>query len=455
MESEQLNYILPPQSIEAEQACLGSMMIQLPALYKAREIVAAVDFYRPTHQEIFNVVCNLADREIPIDHVEVQEELRSRGKLDECGGMPYIMALFDAVPTAGNVEYYANIVAEKALRRRTIATATEIMGIAHEQDIETEVMIQRVTESVLKLRKNKGRSQGITLKDAITQAYQSLGERNALGGINPTVKFGIGCIDHNTLGIQPGFTLLAARMSEGKTALMLQALKASMEYGPHLVFSLETMAESLANRLIAARAHLDLYDIRTGKVNATELARAANAANDFYDADNIIIRTDCYDIASIVAETKMAIMEHGITTVWIDYAQMVEAPGQTERDRCNNVSRGLKRLFTQHGIRVVAAAQLNRMPETRRSTRKEKEPEDSQQQKAPKTPKVPDPTVRISDLAETDVLGRDADLAILIDNPNKKGNCWLCIGKQKDGPVGHYKCWYEPSTLTFHEGWEG
>jgi replicative DNA helicase len=440
---------VPPQSLEAEQSTLGSMMIEIDAIYKARQIVKSSDFYRPAHRDIFNAVCALADRETPIDIITVQEELRSRGKLDEVGGTAYLMALFDSVPTAANVEYHSNIVAEKALRRRAMAAATEILGHAQDQELDPDVMLQRITEAVLELQKHKGGKGGVTLKDAMISAYDSLAERMAAGGIKPTVKWNVGCIDRATIGIQPGFTLIAARMSEGKTALMLQALESSREHGPHLVFSLETEEEALVNRMFAAKGRIDLQRIRMGTTVDSELGRVANIVNDHYDADNIILRTDCYDISSIVAETKMAIMRHGITCVWIDYAQMVEAPGQTERERCNVVSRALKRLYTQHNIRVIAAAQLNRMPESRRPAAKKKKSEDEGT-----AAKLPDPTVRLSDLAETDQLGRDADLAVLIDNPKKTGNCWLVVAKQKDGPTGNYRCWYEPSTLTFHEGWE-
>lgn len=139
---------LPPQNLEAEQSTLGSMMLERSALEKGMEILTAEDFYRPTHQEVFDSLLSLAERNEPVDLITLQEELRRRGKLESCGGTEYLMALASSVPTAAHVEYYAKIVEQKSILRRLIAAGTEIIGLAHSEEEDIEAITGRAEQLV-------------------------------------------------------------------------------------------------------------------------------------------------------------------------------------------------------------------------------------------------------------------------------------------------------------------
>ncbi len=265
---------IQPNDLEAEQAVLGSMLLDKDAVIDAVEVLKAEDFYREEHKLIFTAMINLYARSEPIDMITVKDELVLLGKLDVCGGIEYVAELSDKVPTTANADKYIKIVEEKSILRSLIKTSNELVNLGYDQTLEVDEIIEKAEKGVFDLVKNRNKKGFTPIKEVLVETFAQIeklyNQKEAITGI-PT---GFIDLDSKTAGLHGSeLILVAARPAMGKTAFALNiATNAAVQANvPVAVFSLEMSKEQLVNRILASETMIDSNKLRTGKMEEEDL----------------------------------------------------------------------------------------------------------------------------------------------------------------------------------------
>jgi replicative DNA helicase len=372
---------VPPQSLEAEQSTLGSMMISRTAVEKGMDLLRPEDFYRDAHRNIFEAICDLAQRDDQADVLTVQEELRRRGQLELVGGQPYLSALIDSVPTAAHCEFYAKIVQEKAILRRLIEASGQIIAWAHEEAEEVDAIVDDAERLIFGVAQRHLSQYFIQLRpllfDALERYYAIKQTHDRVTGI----PSGLTELDEMTAGFQPSdFIIVAGRPSMGKTALALNIAvnAAQMRHLPVAIFSLEMSKEQLVQRMICSEARVDAMRLRTGHLHEgsdgreSGLVKVTRAIGVLGELPIYI--DDANDISSMEMRAKCRRLraEHnGLGLVVIDYLQLIRGHGKTENrnQEISLIARSLKGLARELQVPVMALSQLSRAVERREDKR--------------------------------------------------------------------------------------
>lgn len=421
---ELLNRV-PPYSLEAEQAVLGALLLDPESFATVAEILKSDDFYGEGHREIYRALKRLAESGRPIDMVTVTEELQQQGLLEKAGGASYIASLAGAVPTAVNVSYYAQIVAEKGLLRALINGCTQLAERGYEDGVESERLLDEAERMIMELSTRRQSRSYRSLRDLlietlekIEQLYQNKGEVTGL-------STGFKDLDRLTSGLQPSdLILLAARPSMGKTSLGLNiaqnvALKSGVPVG---IFSLEMSADQVVQRILCSEALVDQQRLRTGYLREDDWSRLLGAATRLSEAPVFIDDTPAISLLELRSKARRLKLEHNIGLLVIDYLQLMHAGKRVENrvQEISEISRFLKSLARELDIPVLALSQLSRAVEQR-------------------SERVP----MLSDLREGGSLEQDSDVVLFIYrddyyNPDseKKGIADVIVAKQRNGPVG-------------------
>jgi len=430
---------IPPQQIEAEQSLLGGIMVDSSGLPSALEILKGDEFYKVAHQTIFKAIQDLFDRNEPIDILTVTNLLDERKQLEAVGGASYIAALTDAMPTAANVAAYAKIVGEKAIMRRLIQSADEILSFAYGGGKSTEDVLDSAETAIFRIAERRIRNPYFPLKEVIKKNIETIERFQEYRESVTGVPSGYRELDKLTAGFQKSdLIIIAARPSMGKTALGLCiARNAAMENGvPVGFFSLEMSKEQLAMRLLCAEARVDSHKIRSGFLSRQECGKLLQAAGLFMDVPVYIDDTPGISPIELKAKARRMMHDQGLGLVVVDYLQLMRGRETTERreQEISEISRSLKGLAKELDIPVIALAQLNRKVEER-------------------TDKRP----LLSDLRESGAIEQDADVIAFIyrdevytkDACKEPGVAEIIIGKQRNGPTGEVKLAYINTYTRF------
>ena len=427
---------VPPHSIEAEQAVLGSMLIDRESWDKVAELVTDTDFYNHSHQVIFKVILKLLGESQPVDLITVSEALEHRNELEDAGGFAYLAELAKNTPSSANVTSYAKIVSERAITRELIGVAHEIAEVGYNPEGRDSADILDMAESKVfeiaekRTGENEGPRDVDSVLDKTIKRLESLIEtsKEVTG-----VTTGFSDLDKKTSGLQPSdLIIVAARPSMGKTTFAMNLCENAMmaETKPVLVFSLEMPSEQIMMRMLASLSRVDQTRIRTAQLDDQEWARVSNTMAMLKDKDNLFIDDSSgltpMDVRS--RARKLARERGGISLIMVDYLQLMRVPSLSDNRTLEiaEISRSLKALAKELEVPVVALSQLNR----------------SLEQRADKRPVN-------SDLRESGSIEQDADLIMFIyrdevyhENSEYKGIAEIIIGKQRNGPIG-------TSRLTF------
>jgi len=390
---------IPPQNLEAEQSTLGSMMLEGSALEKGIEILTPSDFYRPAHQEIFDALSSLAQRDEPVDIITIQEELRRRGKLDEVGGTDYLFALVESVPTAANVEHYSRIVENKSVLRKLISAGTEIIGLASLPDENVDELTDQAEAIIFKVAQRHMGSYFRAMSGLVLEAWEWVEKRYHDKGVAAGVATGYTQLDNMTSGFQRSdLIIIAARPSMGKTALAVEiGVNAALFNNETIaIFSLEMSAEQLVQRMLCSRAKVNAHRLRTGYFQDAEWQRLADASSRLSDAPIYIDDSTENTILTMRAKCRRLQSEHGLGMIIVDYLQLMRAHKKTEnrQQEISEIARGLKSMARELKVPVIALSQLSREPEKR-----------------------PDKRPMLSDLRESGSIEAEADLVALLFRP--------------------------------------
>jgi len=414
-----------PYNMEAEQAVLGSVLIDAESLAAAAEHLKSEDFYSESHKEIFSAILDIHTKGEPVDVVTLVEEIKNRGTLDKSGGIAYLTDLSMSVPSTANLKYYIKIVDEKSTLRRLISASNEIIKNCYQGQEELEYIIDQAEKKIFNLSQRHNSHQFYTMKEILLEVYSRIEELAKNKGRITGVPTGFTEFDHMTSGLNPAeLILVAARPSMGKTSFVMNiaqyaALRARV---PVAVFSLEMAKEQLAQRMLSSEANVELQKIRTGSLDEADWLKLVRAAGPLSQAPIYIDDSPGINSMELRSKARRLKMERGIGLVVLDYLQLMSGRGRVEnrQQEISEISRSLKALARELKVPVVALSQLSRAPEARAGHKP-----------------------MLSDLRESGAIEQDADVVAFLYrdeyyNPDsdKKNIAEVIIAKQRNGPTG-------------------
>ncbi|OBR66648.1 replicative DNA helicase [Paenibacillus oryzae] len=426
MDMEVMSGRIPPQNTEAEQAVIGAILLQPEALITAMERVRSEDFYTTAHQRIYEAMIELGEDNQPVDLVTLTAHLQDAGLLEEIGGVGYLAKLANAVPTAANVDYYAQIVEEKSMLRRLIRTATNIVSDGYANSEDVSALLSDAEKKILEISNRRSSSGFISIRDVLMEVFEKVEFLYSNKGGTTGIPSGFVDLDKMTAGFQRSdLIIVAARPSVGKTAF---ALNIAQNVGVRAretvaIFSLEMSAAQLVQRMICAEANVDATRMRTGTLEGDDWEKLTMAIGALSEAQIYIDDTPGITVADIRAKCRRLKKERGLGMILIDYLQLIQGRGKAGENRqqeVSEISRTLKQIARELEVPVIALSQLSRGVEQR-------------QDKRP----------MMSDLRESGSIEQDADIVSFLyrddyyDKESEKKNIIeIIIAKQRNGPVG-------------------
>ena len=427
---------VPPHSVEAEQSVLGGLLLDNGAWDRSGDLITEDDFYRFEHRLIYTAIAQLVNATKPADVITVFEQLQSLGKAEDCGGLVYLNALAQSVPSAANIRRYAEIVRERSVLRKLVAASDEIATSAfNPQGRPVAQILDEAEGKIFRIGEEGSRSrQGFVSMDAlVVQLIDRVNELHENGAEEVTgVRSGFYDLDRLTAGLQPGdLIVLAARPSMGKTALALNIAEhvAVKEGLPVVVFSMEMGASQLALRMVGSLGRIDQQHLRTGALRDDEWGRLSEAVEKLGKVSLFIDESGSLSPTDLRARARRQARQCGqLGLIVVDYLQlMTGSSGTSEENRATvigEISRALKSLAKELKCPVIALSQLNRSVESR-------------------TDKRP----MMSDLRESGAIEQDADVIMFIyrddyytkDASKEPGIAEIIIAKQRNGPTDTFK----------------
>ena len=361
---------LPPFNLEAEQAVLGAILLDNNALFKALEIFHPTDFYRASHQKIFEAMLTLNERGDVIDLLLLRDELERGSHLEQIGGAAYLMSLVDAVPTAANVEFHARIVHEKSLARRLLNSSIEIATRCYDDSEDATSILEAAEQKIFEISEGQIKQAFTPLSVIVQDGYQKIEELAEKKSLVTGVPTGFIELDRMTSGFQPSdLIILAARPAMGKTSFCLNIAQhiGVKEQIPTAVFSLEMSKEQLGIRLLCGESRLDSQRVRIGDLEADDWERLTHASEILSKAPIYIDDTPAISILEMRAKSKRLKMEKGLGVVMVDYLQLMQprTPRENRQQEITEISRSLKQLAKELHVPVIALSQLSRAVEQR------------------------------------------------------------------------------------------
>lgn len=438
-----MNGKILPHNLEAEQSVLGAAFISKIALQKVCEDLTEESFYMDSHSKIFEALKELYNDGIAVDITTVTNKLREKKSLKQIGDVDYLLEIVNSVPTASNVEYYINIVNEKAVLRNLIDTATGIVSEAYMGDSSINETLDDAERKILNVVKNRKTSEFKSIGEALSKAQSDLERLSENGSEITGVPSGFHDLDKVTTGFHENeFIILAARPGMGKTAIVLNMAVniAQVTKKNVALFNLEMGAEQLAMRMISSAGQIDGYKLRTGKLEHNDWKRVNEAISQLADTNIKIDDTPGITIGEIRAKCRrLATTEEGLVLVVIDYLQLVTSTNKYAGNRQQEVaeiSRALKTLALELKVPIIACAQLSRAVEGREDKRP-----------------------LMSDLRESGSIEQDADIVAFLyrdDYYNKEARMddnnsvvEFIIGKNRNGPTKTIELLFKKNTSTF------
>ncbi|MGI6607258.1 MAG: replicative DNA helicase [Peptococcia bacterium] len=416
---------LPPYNLEAEQAVLGSMMIDKEAVYIALEVLQPEDFYKEAHQILFTTIVGLEAKGDPVDMVTLTEELHRLNEVEKVGGIGYVAEVANVVPTAANARHYAEIVAEKSILRKLIRVSTNIANRCYEDQEETRELLDNAEKMILEIADERNFSGLVPLKQVLGETLEKIEYMSGNKGNITGIPSFFADLDSMTSGWQPSdLIILAARPAMGKTSFGLNmaqnaALKAKK---PVAVFSLEMSKEQLVQRIMSSEAMIDQHKLRTGRLMDEEWVRLTKASQPLSMAELYIDDTPAISVLELRAKARRLKAEKGLSLIVIDYLQLMQVGKRSEnrQQEISEISRSLKALARELNVPIIALSQLSRAVE-----------------------QSPDKRPSLSHLRESGALEQDADLVMFIyredyyiQESEKPGIAEIIIAKHRNGPTG-------------------
>ena len=430
---------IPPQNVDAEMSLLGAVLIDEEVLADITEHVKPKDFYDKRHAIIYDAIMRLYEKNKPVDLLTLTDELKRKKEIDEIGGSAYLTELTNYVPTAAHAESYAEIVAQKAVRRRLIKASGEISELGYDEQTTTQELLQQAEAELFSVSDQSLKQDLTSLESILTDSFDRLEELHRNKGALRGVRTGYRDLDNMTAGLQRSdLIILAARPAMGKTTLVtnLAYNVATIAKQPVLFFSLEMSKEQLVDRMLADASGVDSWNIRTGNLSDDDFSKLSEAMGEMAEAPIFIDDTPGLSVLEMRTKARRAAHDQPLGLIIIDYLQLMQGSGRDNSNRVQEVSeisRGLKLIARELNVPVIALSQLSRSVESR-------------------SPQIP----QLADLRESGSIEQDADIVMFIYreayyNPDteRENVTDLIIAKHRNGPVGKVELYFHPERLRF------
>ncbi|MBE3090953.1 MAG: replicative DNA helicase, partial [Candidatus Atribacteria bacterium] len=415
----------PPQNISAEQAALGSMLLQEDAILHGVDILRPEDFYQKAHQNIFKCILELFEKSRGVDLVTLTEELNRKNLLEEIGGVTYLTNLINSVPTAANIEHYIKIIEEKSILRNLINNATKIVSMGYEEKEDAKILLDKAEHLIFEVsERNLGQS-FVPIKEILQDSFEKIENLYHRDEFITGIASGFDEFDDITTGFQPSeLIVIAGRPGMGKTAFCMTIAQyiAVSKNIPVALFSLEMSKSQLVQRMLCSEARVDAHNLRKGRLAESDWPTLSMAAGRLASAPIFIDDTAGITCLEIRAKARRLKAQHSLGLVIIDYLQLITSSGRVEnrQQEISEISRSLKGLARELNVPIIAVSQLSRAVEQRIERRP-----------------------RLSDLRESGAIEQDADLVVFLyreeyykTKTEKKGIAEVIISKQRNGPTG-------------------
>jgi len=435
------NLRIPPQDNDAEQAMLGSVMINPKGLIDVLDFLKPEDFYSNKHQKIFRAMILLNEKNEPVDLISLSSKLKEENLLEAVGGSSYLTELTNKVPSATNLKHYAEMVYKKSSLRNLINSADQISNLGYREQDDLNDTIDQAQKIIFNLGNYAGKKI-VAIKDSLNEAWERFDRLSKNDGSIRGVPTGFIEIDKKLAGLQNSdLIILAARPSVGKTSLALDIARhaACREKIPVCIFSLEMSVQQLTDRLLAAESFVDSWKLRTGAIHADEdFARLRDALDSLAGAPIYIDDEPSNTIARMKSEARKLKAEKGLGLIIVDYLQLMVPKRETDSQvqMVTEISRSLKGLARELDVPVLALSQLSRAVESRGGK------------------------PRLSDLRDSGSIEQDADVVMFIhrekvegatnsDRDEKGEVVEILIEKHRNGPTGSAQLFFDSRRTSF------
>ena len=434
---------IPPHSYEAEEAVLGSILIDKDAMMRVADFLMADDFYKGSHRQIYQASVELYEQAQPIDVVSLTNRLKEKKQLTAVGSEAMVTHLATVVPTSGNVVHYARIVQKCATLRRLITAAATINGLGFEEASDIETTLDEAERLLFAVSREYRYQHFTKVSEALEEAFDRIDKLQKGAQELRGITTGFPALDRQLAGWQNSdLIVLAARPSMGKTTLALDFARHAALAGVSVgVFSLEMSKEQLVDRLLAAHAHVDLWRMRTGKLQTggefDDFARLGHAMGELSEAPLYIDDQASNNVMGMRTMARRLQAEHGLDLLIIDYLQLMESTRYSDNrvQEVSDISRSLKKLAIELNIPIIALSQLSRAVEMRAGQRP-----------------------KLSDLRESGSIEQDSDIVMFIHRVNTGDDeaasradvhdVSLLIEKHRNGPTGEIPLRFHARYVT-------
>jgi replicative DNA helicase len=438
MDSDPGTERLPPHNLEAEEAVLGSLLIDPDAVIQVATFLHQEDFYREKNGWIYQSVTDLHERRDPPDFVTVCDELERRDQLDEVGGPAYITSLINAVPTSIHVEYYGRIVERTAILRRLIGAAGQIAQMAYDESRDVNDVVDRAEQLIFGVSQRRVRRDLTLIRHILTDYTDRIDELYRREAEYIGVPTGFIDLDKMLGGLQRSdLLIIAARPGVGKTSLALAiGENAALKHGARTaMFSLEMSGEQLVGRLISSRTGINSQKLRTGQLTDDDWERFVKATGTLSDAPIYIDDTPGLSVSEMRTKARRLHAEQGLDLVMVDYLQLMRSDSRSENrvQEISQISRSLKEMARELSLPLIALSQLSRAVEQRNDKRP-----------------------ILSDLRESGALEQDADVVMFIyrdemynEETTFRNIADVIIAKHRNGPTGSVQLFFQSDLAKF------
>ncbi len=432
---------LPPQNLDAESSLLGSILIDSDAIVRVADIVTVKDFYDERHERIYEAISKLYNKHSPIDILTLSNQLKDDDFLDIVGGASYLTELTNYVPTAAHVEHYAEIVAQKALRRRLINASQEMVGLGYDESKTIQSLIEEAEAQLFQVSQQHVKQDIASIEDILAESFERLDDLHKDKGKIRGVPTGFKDLDNILAGLQRSdLIIIAARPSMGKTALSLNLAHniATKSDQPVLVFSLEMSKEQLVDRMLSMESGVDAWNIRTGNLSDKDFEKIGHAMGTLSEAPIFIDDSPGITVSDLRTKARREQHKRQLGLILVDYLQLMSGGSRFSSDgnrvqEISEISRGLKSIARELNVPVIALSQLSRSVESR-------------------SPQIP----QLADLRESGSIEQDADVVAFIYredyyNPetDRKNITDILIKKHRNGPTGNVELYFDRERQKF------
>jgi len=425
---------VPPHNLDTEKSVLGALLIDPDAIVKVVEFLKASHFYKKSHEVIYTAILNLYEKREPADLITVPGELKKLGELSNAGGVSYLSELVSLVPTAANIEYYARLIRDDALKRSLLSTAAKIGELVFKEP-DVDKLLDDSEQLLYSVSQDRVYQDFVPVKDTLEITFERLDELSKTKGALRGVPTGLKTLDRMLSGLQKeNLIILAARPSVGKSSLAINvAQHAALHHGKGIgLFSLEMGRESIVDRMISAQGNIDNWRISTGNLEAEDFEKYSLAAGELAEAPIFIDDTPGISVLEMRTKARRLQLDQKVDLIIVDYLQLMRGRNLESRvQEVTEISQALKNLARELKLPVLALSQLSRAVEQRGG----------------------DKRPQLSDLRDSGSIEQDADVVMFLYRPDEddRENYMLLVAKHRNGSTGDIPLYFKANSTQFFE----